>query len=263
MRTASPRGGRTGGGRAVTAAYRRLTTGQEGDVRSRVQRWGNSLAVRIPSALAREVRLEERAEIDVWVEEGRIVIEPLSLTPVLDGADRRGDAAERARGSRVASGQRAPDRSGGVTSWTSWIPRRGDIIWVRMAMPEACAPTGTAAGVPEGITARAAEGFTTARGRGVAAARPGCVPAAGPGAFAGRLQRQAGPRRGVSDRRRGQGVPVRGRGAAGAPRDGSGPRGPCHQPRLADLRRQACLHGARRGRGRGAGEAAAAGQRAS
>jgi antitoxin MazE len=53
-------------------------------VRTRVRRWGNSLAVRIPSALAREVRLQERAEIDVWVEEGRIVVEPLSLTPALE-----------------------------------------------------------------------------------------------------------------------------------------------------------------------------------
>jgi antitoxin MazE len=54
-------------------------------VRSRVQRWGNSLAVRIPSALAREARLGERSEIDLWVDEGRIVVEPLSLAPVLDG----------------------------------------------------------------------------------------------------------------------------------------------------------------------------------
>lgn len=42
----------------------------------RVTRWGNSLAVRIPRAMAQQVRLEEGAEVEMAVEEGSIVVRP-------------------------------------------------------------------------------------------------------------------------------------------------------------------------------------------
>lgn len=42
----------------------------------RVTRWGNSLAVRIPRALAQQVRLEEGAEVEMTVEQGGIVVRP-------------------------------------------------------------------------------------------------------------------------------------------------------------------------------------------
>lgn len=42
----------------------------------RVTRWGNSLAVRIPRAVAEQVRLEEGAEVEMAVEDGRIVVRP-------------------------------------------------------------------------------------------------------------------------------------------------------------------------------------------
>ena len=44
-------------------------------MRSNVQRWGNSLALRIPSALAREVDLQEGAVVDIAARGGKLVVE--------------------------------------------------------------------------------------------------------------------------------------------------------------------------------------------
>ncbi|PAD71692.1 AbrB/MazE/SpoVT family DNA-binding domain-containing protein [Paenibacillus campinasensis] len=43
---------------------------------SQVQKWGNSLGIRIPKALATEIGLEEGSEIDLDVEDGHLVIKP-------------------------------------------------------------------------------------------------------------------------------------------------------------------------------------------
>lgn len=44
---------------------------------SRVQKWGNSLAVRIPKPFASEVGLLADAEVQLQVSEGRLIITPL------------------------------------------------------------------------------------------------------------------------------------------------------------------------------------------
>jgi antitoxin MazE len=41
-----------------------------------LKRWGNSLAVRIPANIAAEISLEEGQEVQVEVEDGRIVVRP-------------------------------------------------------------------------------------------------------------------------------------------------------------------------------------------
>ena len=41
-----------------------------------VAKWGNSLAVRIPQNLAKEINLAEGAEIDISVVDGTLVIKP-------------------------------------------------------------------------------------------------------------------------------------------------------------------------------------------
>lgn len=46
-----------------------------------VKRWGNSLAVRIPAALADEVALAEGQEVDVVVEDGRLQVRPHTAIP--------------------------------------------------------------------------------------------------------------------------------------------------------------------------------------
>lgn len=44
-------------------------------MQSKIQKWGNSLAVRIPQALAQDARLTSGSVISLRVEEGRIIIE--------------------------------------------------------------------------------------------------------------------------------------------------------------------------------------------
>jgi antitoxin MazE len=46
-------------------------------MKTRVQRWGNSLAVRIPKAFAAEVGLENEASVELRLDRGKIVLEPI------------------------------------------------------------------------------------------------------------------------------------------------------------------------------------------
>ncbi|HEV8639090.1 MAG TPA: AbrB/MazE/SpoVT family DNA-binding domain-containing protein [Chloroflexota bacterium] len=46
-------------------------------MRVAVQKWGNSLAVRIPRALAEEVGIERGSQVELAVEQGRLVAAPL------------------------------------------------------------------------------------------------------------------------------------------------------------------------------------------
>jgi antitoxin MazE len=50
----------------------------------RITRWGRSLAVRIPRALAEQARLAEGAEVELVVEEGCLAIRPRSQAYELD-----------------------------------------------------------------------------------------------------------------------------------------------------------------------------------
>jgi len=59
-------------------------------MRTRIQRWGNSLAVRIPKPFASEAGLDQQSEVDVSVVDGALVIklcpEPTwSLEELLSG----------------------------------------------------------------------------------------------------------------------------------------------------------------------------------
>lgn len=45
---------------------------------ARVQKWGNSLGLRIPKAFAAEARLAPGAPVDVTVREGKLVVRPLA-----------------------------------------------------------------------------------------------------------------------------------------------------------------------------------------
>lgn len=55
-----------------------------------VQKWGNSLALRIPSSLAKDVHLHQGSMVEVAVVEGKMVVQPkgqskLSLSQMLKG----------------------------------------------------------------------------------------------------------------------------------------------------------------------------------
>ena len=46
-------------------------------MKARVQKWGNSLGIRIPKVLAQEVALETDSEVDLSTQDGTIVISPV------------------------------------------------------------------------------------------------------------------------------------------------------------------------------------------
>ncbi|HEV2125938.1 MAG TPA: AbrB/MazE/SpoVT family DNA-binding domain-containing protein [Chloroflexota bacterium] len=50
-------------------------------MRARVQRWGNSLALRIPKAFATETALESGSEVELTLHEGRLVVTPVASQP--------------------------------------------------------------------------------------------------------------------------------------------------------------------------------------
>jgi len=46
-------------------------------MRTRIQKWGNSLALRIPKPFAEEARIRENAAVDLSVRSGKLVVVPL------------------------------------------------------------------------------------------------------------------------------------------------------------------------------------------
>lgn len=64
-----------------------------------VQKWGNSLALRIPSAIAKGMQVREGSAVELSVEEGSIVIKPakkrkLSLAQLLKGVTKENRHSE-------------------------------------------------------------------------------------------------------------------------------------------------------------------------
>jgi len=50
-------------------------------MKTRVQRWGNSLAVRIPKSFAEEVGLREESPVDLSLHRGGLLLEPSTPRP--------------------------------------------------------------------------------------------------------------------------------------------------------------------------------------
>ena len=46
-------------------------------MKTKMQKWGNSLALRIPKSFATEVGLQEESEVDVSLKSGNLVVRPL------------------------------------------------------------------------------------------------------------------------------------------------------------------------------------------
>jgi len=51
-------------------------------MRTKIQRWGHSLAVRLPKPFAEEARLAEQAEVDLTLVNGKIVVTPTAKRPM-------------------------------------------------------------------------------------------------------------------------------------------------------------------------------------
>jgi antitoxin MazE len=47
-------------------------------LRTRVQKWGNSLALRIPKSFASEVGLEKESAVEVSLADGKLVVTPVA-----------------------------------------------------------------------------------------------------------------------------------------------------------------------------------------
>lgn len=60
------------------------TVDTEWEMDTTVQKWGNSLAIRIPKAFADEVGLDQSSEIDIQIIDGRIVIRPVKKPASLE-----------------------------------------------------------------------------------------------------------------------------------------------------------------------------------
>ena len=72
---------------------------------TRVQRWGNSLALRIPQSFAIQARVAEGTAVDIAVEHNRLVVKAVQhqyrLRDLLKGIDRRNRHAEVGTGPAV------------------------------------------------------------------------------------------------------------------------------------------------------------------
>ena len=53
-------------------------------MKTRIQKWGNSLAVRIPRPFAEESNLREDSVVDISLRNGKLIVVPLEEVPTLD-----------------------------------------------------------------------------------------------------------------------------------------------------------------------------------
>jgi antitoxin MazE len=51
-------------------------------MQTRVQRWGNSLAVRIPKSFAAEIGIAQDSEVEISLVDGKLVLAPLASEPL-------------------------------------------------------------------------------------------------------------------------------------------------------------------------------------
>jgi antitoxin MazE len=47
-------------------------------MRSQVQKWGNSLALRIPKSFAAEAGLEKESSVEISLEDGKLIVTPVA-----------------------------------------------------------------------------------------------------------------------------------------------------------------------------------------
>ncbi len=59
-------------------------------MKTRVQKWGNSVALRIPKAFAAEAHLEQGSQVELFLVEGKLVVEAVgeeTLGELLEGVE--------------------------------------------------------------------------------------------------------------------------------------------------------------------------------
>jgi len=51
-------------------------------MKTRIQKWGNSLALRIPKSFAQELGFDRNVAVDVSLEDGKLVVVPATESPM-------------------------------------------------------------------------------------------------------------------------------------------------------------------------------------
>ena len=51
-------------------------------MKTRIQKWGNSLALRIPKSFAQDVGLDRDVPVDLSVEDGKLIVVPITESPM-------------------------------------------------------------------------------------------------------------------------------------------------------------------------------------
>jgi mRNA interferase MazF len=95
-------------------------------LRVQVQKWGNSLALRIPKPFAQDAEVREGTLVDVSLSEGKLVVAPVrkketTLKQVLSKY-----TEQPSRRSRFG----AASRPRGLVMARRYIPSRGDVVWL-------------------------------------------------------------------------------------------------------------------------------------
>ncbi len=73
-------------------------------MRTRLQHWGNSLAVRIPKSFAAELHLDHGSEVDLTLANGQLIIVPVqafTVNQLLEGVTEQNKHHEFATGNPV------------------------------------------------------------------------------------------------------------------------------------------------------------------
>ena len=96
-------------------------------IKSTIQRWGKSLAVRIPKTLAQETAFDEGDVVDLRADDDRVVIERLRpthyrLSDLLAGVT---------NANRHEAVDLAPGEPGGLVVPRRYAPDRGDVVWLQ------------------------------------------------------------------------------------------------------------------------------------
>ncbi len=51
-------------------------------MKTRIQKWGNSLALRIPKSFAQDVGLDRDVPVDLSLEDGKLIVVPIMESPI-------------------------------------------------------------------------------------------------------------------------------------------------------------------------------------
>jgi antitoxin MazE len=74
-------------------------------MKARVQRWGNSLALRIPQAFGRELNLRPESSVEMTVDSGRLILVPIEDSSVPTLSELLDQVSEENKHTEVETGQ--------------------------------------------------------------------------------------------------------------------------------------------------------------